>query len=187
MAYLTAGLVLVALLCVLDLVLTLAVVRRLREEPATAPDGGGPPDVSELSVGEVVAPFEVTDTAGRTLTRDGLTSGMNVVFMSPGCLACEELLPLVAERAAGYAPGRLLAVVVRDPDGSDGHSEFVDRLSPVARVVVTDLGGALMGAFALTGTPAYVEMGHGGRISGIGRTLPRPAAQAAGRPGPVGT
>jgi thiol-disulfide isomerase/thioredoxin len=190
MDYVTAGVVLVGLLCVVNLVLTYGVIRRLRER--TAGTGGKGPEVprSVLGAGATVGPFSTTDTEGGRLTRDDLSEGQLVTFVSPGCPACEELLPLVAERAREYGPGRVLAVVVRDADRDgagegNGVREYLERLAPVARVVTCDFGDELTTAFALAGVPAYVEMGPGGRVASSGRTLPHRAEREPRRTEPV--
>lgn len=172
MAYLTVGLVLVGLLCVLDLVLTFGVIRRLREPQADAARAARDVPPSILAAGGAVGPFSAVDTAGRNLSRDSLSEGLLITFMSPGCPACEELLPLVVERAREYGPERVLAVVVLDKDKKADTGEYTERLSPVARVVVGVLGDELTQAFEITGVPAYVEMGVDGRIASSGRTLP---------------
>lgn len=172
MAYLTTAVLLLALLCVLNLVLTFGVIRRLRaEEPAGQP--GTWPGRQALSAGATVGPFSAADIDGSGLDRDSLTEGLLVTFLSPSCPACEELLPLIVERAREHGSARVLAVVVRDRDKDVDFSEYVARLAPVARVVVTFLGDQLTEAFAIQGLPAYVEMGPDGRVASSGRAIPR--------------
>ncbi|GAB2844506.1 hypothetical protein GCM10027176_55270 [Actinoallomurus bryophytorum] len=172
MAYLTAGLLLVGLVCIFDLLLTFGLIRRLRQRPVD-PSAGEPIPESVLATGAVVGRFTTTDTEGRELTQDGLAEGLIVTFLSPGCPACGEILPLVVERAREHGPGRVLAVVVRDDEKDTDPGEYIDRLSPVARVVVTSLGHEVTQAFAVRGLPAYVEMGAEGRVVSSGRALPR--------------
>lgn len=182
MDWLIASVVCVGLLCVLNLVLTYGVIRRLspRADGADSRSPAVPRQV--LAAGVTVGSFTARDTEGGALTQDDLSEGQLVTFMSPGCPACEELLPLVAERAGGHGPGRVLAVVVRDAgkdDSGDGVRAYLERLAPVARVVTCDFGDELTNAFALAGVPAYVEMGGGGRVANSGRTLPRRAEREA--------
>ncbi|MEU7246522.1 hypothetical protein [Streptomyces sparsogenes] len=170
MAYLTAGTVLVGLLGLLNLLLMLGVIRRLREQ-ATPPQEA---PVTILPADSEVGTFSAVDTEGNRLTRDDLTEDLLIIFLSPGCSACEDLLPLLVERAQEYGPDRVLAVVVRGTNGKGNLGEYVDRLSPVARrVTVVDFGDALTKAFALAGMPAYAEMASSGRVAKSGRTLPR--------------
>ncbi|MFD7325752.1 TlpA family protein disulfide reductase [Streptomyces sp. NPDC059875] len=176
MAYLTASVVLLGVLSLLNLALTFGVVRRLRERPADATGGGG----GEMSVPALVAApgahigtFSAVDTEGSVVDQDALDDGSMVLFMSPGCPACEDLLPLVAERAGQYGRDRVLAVVTRDDEKEARLGDYLRRLSPVARVVVTEFGDEVTRAFAVKGMPAYVEVGADGRVAGSGRTLPR--------------
>ncbi|GHG93460.1 TlpA family protein disulfide reductase [Streptomyces rubradiris] len=172
MPYLTAAVLLLALLGLFNLALTFGVVRRLRERPA-APAGEGWDRASGLAVGVPVGAFSAVDTDGRTFTHENLPDGLMVVFVSPDCPACEETLPHVVERAREYGRAHVLAVVIRDGDEPGDIEPYVERLTPVARVAVTDMGGDLTTAFALQGLPAYAEMGADGRIAGTGRILPR--------------
>ncbi|WP_018353345.1 hypothetical protein [Longispora albida] len=175
MTFLTAFTVLVALVCLLNLALTLGVIRRLREQrPAGGASEAGAPAVV-MGPGGAAGPFSARDTAGAVVSRDALAEGSFVLFMSPGCPACEDLLPLVAERAGEYGPDRVLAVVIREEGEDELLGEYVRRMSPVARVVVTDFGSELTTAFGLQGMPAYVELGPAGQIASSGRTLPRRA------------
>ncbi|MBL1101799.1 TlpA family protein disulfide reductase [Streptomyces coffeae] len=173
MAYLTTAVVLLGLLGLLNLALVYGVVRRLRTA-GPAHSGAGPGTDKVLGPGGAVAPFTALDTQGRPLTLDALSEGLIVLFLAPWCAACQELLPLVAERAAAYGPERLLAVVEEDPTQEGGGvAEYVERLVPVARVAVVRDGDELVEAFQVTGMPAYVEMGAGGIVASTGRTLPR--------------
>ncbi|MFF9672153.1 TlpA family protein disulfide reductase [Streptomyces eurythermus] len=172
MPYLIAAVLLLALLGLFNLALTFGVARRLRERPAS-PAGEGRDRASGLAAGAPVGAFSAVDTDGRTLTHEDLPDGLMVVFVSPGCPACEETLPHVVERAREYGRARVLAVVIRDGDEPGDIAPYVERLTPVARVAVTDMGGELTTAFDLKGLPAYAEMGADGRVAGTGRILPR--------------
>lgn len=146
MPFLIAAVVLVGLLCTLDLILTLGVIRRLREHTellSQRPEGGLRP---ALPVGGEVGEFTTSTVDGETLTRDALREETVVAFFSPGCQPCEEKLPRFVEYARAVPGGRLrvLAAVVGDA-GEAG--ALVAELSPVARVVVEEHDGALSAAF----------------------------------------
>ncbi|MEU5534991.1 TlpA disulfide reductase family protein [Streptomyces sp. NPDC020362] len=176
MPCLTAAVLLLALLCIFNLTLTFGVVRRLRERPASSA-GQEWDRASGLAVGAPVGAFSAVDVDGRPFTHESLPDGLVVVFVSPDCPACEETLPYVVERAREYGRDQVLAVVVRDGDEPGDPEPYLERLIPVARVAVTDMGGDLTTAFALQGLPAYAEMGADGRVAGTGRTLPRRSAR----------
>lgn len=137
MPVVVAVLVLLAALCLLNLVLVLAIMRRLREHTGhldrllTGRPGGG------LGPGEPVPPVEVD---GVPLELTGATL---VGFFSPGCAPCAEQIPHFLDRAATGAE-RVLAVVV----GEDGApSEERDRLAAAVPVTDERPGGPLAQAF----------------------------------------
>ena len=167
MAYLTAAVVLVGVLCVLNLLLTYGVIRRLREHnellaqrPAAVPELIAAP-------GSAVGTFIASTVEGDSLNADELAPGTMVGFFSPGCSACVEQLPRFVDAAAAHPGGqdRVLAVVVGSEDGA---SEYVSPLSPKARVVVESHGSAIGKAFAVKGYPAFALVGAGGVVAASG-------------------
>ncbi|MFD3513129.1 TlpA family protein disulfide reductase [Streptomyces sp. NPDC058657] len=182
MSCLTVAVLLLGVLGVFNLVLTFGVVRRLRERPASTARSDWD-RATGLSPGARVGTFSTVDTGGRPLTDASLHEGLVVVFVSPDCPACEETLPHVVERAEEYGPGNVLAVVIRDGADPGDPGPYVDRLSPVARVVLADMGGELTTAFDIQGLPAYVGMGAAGHVADTGRILPRRPSTSG--PGPT--
>jgi hypothetical protein len=168
MAYLVAAVVLLGVLCVLNLLFTLGILRRLRTQPAWPTE---PPFA--LAAGSAVGEFSVTTTTDELVTHDTL-AGL-VGFFSAGCEACHDLLPQFIERARGTERDQVLAVV----GGSD--DETVRALAPVARVVVADLlGGPVARAFQNTWTPALYLVGGDHRVVAAGvRVAELPAAARA--------
>ncbi|MYS86158.1 TlpA family protein disulfide reductase [Embleya scabrispora] len=178
MAYLTAAVVFFGLLCVLDLVLTFGVIRRLREMGTEPAMGRASSDPSHIEAGAVAARFTAIDVDGLPVTRQDLTRDHLVAFVSPGCPTCEDSLPSLVARAAELGPRRILAVVVLDEDKGTDPDAFVAALAPAARVVVTRIDDELPRAFGIKGLPAYVVTGPDGRVAHsdivLSRT-PRPA------------
>lgn len=170
MPVLIAAVVLVGLLCTLDLVLTLGVIKRLRDHTAmltkVAADGGAPGRPPVIKVGEQVGEFSTVSADGEVLTRASLSGDTLVAFFSPNCGPCHEMLPKFVEYARNVPGGReqVLAVVVGTPDRAKGQ---VAELGPVARVVVqegSDTG--VTDAFQVFGFPTLLQV----------------TADAAGRP-----
>lgn len=155
MPYLIAGLVMVAMLCLVDLVLSLGVVRRLREHTERLnhllADAGQRPS---LTVGGVVADFSTTTVDGAGLCRDDLTGRSIIGFFSPGCQPCADQLPAFERRGGEPGWDRVIAVVVGETD----EGEEVVRLRRLAEVVVEPHGGLVAGAFAVAGFPTIVEL-----------------------------
>lgn len=171
MAYLIASISLVGVLAGLNLLLTIGVVRRLREHAellAEAPRvENGPP----VSVGSVVGEFTATTVDEELITRDSLDGGTVVGFFSPGCGPCEELLPRFVEYVASETGGdrRVVAVVAAPDVHSD---EMVAQLAPVARVVVEGVfGGPVSTAFGVRGYPALCVVDGDGTVVVSGSTV----------------
>jgi thiol-disulfide isomerase/thioredoxin len=145
-----AAIVLVGVLCLLDLVLTVGVIRRLREHSVAlstmSATGRFPPSIS---VGDQVGRFTAISVDDAPLRDDMLTAPTLVGFFSPTCEPCKELLPAFqafARRMPG-GPDRVVAVVVADSDEAD---MLVSELRQVGRVVVEERsGGALSAAFGV--------------------------------------
>jgi hypothetical protein len=134
--YLVASVVFVGVLCALDLILTLAIVRRLREHAAL------------LAVGGAAAPFTPPGTAlpeftaasldCTAVTRAFFTEPAVVGMFSTTCASCRERLPEFADRVRPLDARRVLAVIEGDRDDAE---PFVTLLSPVATVVVEPARG----------------------------------------------
>jgi thiol-disulfide isomerase/thioredoxin len=171
-AYVVAALVFTCLLTLLNLLLLLGVVRRLRaQDGRTDRPAGGSTRLEPLPpVGTLIEDVAAVDVAGIPVRRADLDL---VGFFSPGCEPCDALLPQFIGYAAGLPGGRddVLAVVVGVPGEV---AEAVARLSAVARVVVEEPpAGPLAGAFRVTGYPAVFRLDGTGRVLGSGASLDR--------------
>jgi hypothetical protein len=175
MVYLTAAIVLVGVLCVLNLLLMYGVIRRLRvHADLLAQRGAGAPDVI-AGAGSVVGTFTASTVEGNVLNVEDLAPGTMVGFFSPGCSACVEKVPRFVDAAArAGGQDRALAVVVGSEDGAVG---YVSSLSPKATVVVESHGSAIEKAFAVKGYPAFALIGADGMVTVSGE-LEKVAAAA---------
>ncbi|MGI5418326.1 TlpA disulfide reductase family protein [Actinomadura luteofluorescens] len=158
MPYLIAAVVLIGLLSALNLVLTLALVRRLREQGAAHRGHAGPP--MALGPGSQIGDFTATTTEGEPVSPADLPA--LVAFFSANCAPCHELAPRFAELTTGLP--RLAVVTGDDP-------ELVAVLSPAVRVVVEDHDGAVSSAFQNTWTPALYIVDGGHRVVAAGGRL----------------
>ncbi len=183
MPYVLAIVVLVGLLCLLDLLLTLAVIRRLREHTKlidalyeVVGAGGLPASSGGTAVGEIVGEFDAMTVDGSRVTRDLLPGGTVVAFLSPDCNGCREQLPELVSWAAGQDRSRVLAVV----DGRSGDpAHIVTALSPVASVILEDADGPVADAFKVTAFPSFFQVSEGGKV--LARA-PRVSRLPAGSP-----
>ena len=165
MPYLVAAIVVVGLLGLLNLMLTIAVARRLRSA-----DQHGPRATAEpmAPVGTRVEDFTVPTVDGAEWSRDSLSGETLVGFFSPGCPACEELVPEFFEYASGFpgGPDQVIAVVEAMVEDA---GRYVSLLSPVARVVADPPGrGVVVPAFAVRAFPGVVVVDATGTITASG-------------------
>ncbi|MFF8597039.1 redoxin domain-containing protein [Streptomyces sp. NPDC015220] len=155
MIYLAIALVVVALLCVLDLMLTLAVLRRLRDRPSAGPV---PTEEGGISVGAVVAPFSTRCSEGARLTERDLTDNAVVSFFTPGCQPCRDKLPRFVEKATDLQGSRQVIAVVVSSSGEQQHEEeareMTEQLASVARVVREEPDGPCTTAFRVSAFPS---------------------------------
>jgi thiol-disulfide isomerase/thioredoxin len=170
-SYLIAAVALALALTLLNLLLTLGIIRRLRE--MRDGDAAGP---GILGQGRTPADFAAIDTDGREVTRTQLSGTVLVGFFATTCSACLTELPRFVARA-GDAPGgrdHVLAVVQGDGPAAQ---DMTRQLTGAGRVVVEGPNGPIAGAFEVKAFPAWCLLDNGTvRDSGIGAS---PVASAA--------
>ncbi|MGK5555332.1 peroxiredoxin family protein [Actinomadura kijaniata] len=169
MDHLVAGLVLVTALTALNLVLTVAVVRRWRARTSAPPGvrhdpghSGGDPDLG-IAPGDPMPEFTATGADGATVTRRELAGRPALLaFLSLDCPGCDDSVPEFAEHARRVqdAGGRVLATLV----GVDAAgSELAARLADVADHVVPEPLDAPVGtAFGVRAYPGFAHYGPDG-------------------------
>lgn len=158
MPYIIAAVSLLATLCVLNLLLTIGVIRRLREITTAAP----PPDLT-LGVGATIGDFRTTTTNGERITEESWGTRFVVAFLSPDCTPCRERLPDFLAHAS-TSPLPSLAVVLGEAREA---AEMVAALERVCPVVVERYDGPISSAFRVRGTPAFVVV-EGKKVVALG-------------------
>jgi hypothetical protein len=154
MPFLVAAIVLIGAIAALNLLLTVAMIRRLRETAVrpVAP----PPDLPELPAGSRVPAFHAEAVSGETVTNESLTGSAAIfAFLDTGCSSCKSSLPkLVAYADAnGLKPGQVIAVV---GDAEGDTAAYLSLLDGVATVIVEETLGPVARAFSIDGFPAFV-------------------------------
>jgi hypothetical protein len=150
--------VLVGLLTVLNLGLTVGVIRRLREhtELLSNQTKTAPAYQVMAAKGEQVQPFSAVTVDGDTISQTELLAAPTLVgAFAYGCTSCEERRPAFVEFAKGFPGGRdrVLAVLV---GGEDDLTAERAMLEPVARLVLQDEPGVGMTkALGVKGYPAF--------------------------------
>ncbi|MFI6600570.1 TlpA family protein disulfide reductase [Nonomuraea sp. NPDC050536] len=162
MSYLAAAIALIGLLAALNLLFTVGVVRRLRDqsaELAALRESGQakprPVDDVALPVGAPAGAFAATTIDGEPVTLGTFGERPLVGFFSPRCTPCKEQLPTFVKYAAARPGGRdtVLAVIVGTEEEAQ---ETAELLRPVATVVVEPDAGPLQRALGVTGFPAFL-------------------------------
>jgi hypothetical protein len=176
MGVLSAAVIVVGLLCLLDLLLTFGVIRRLREHTALLASRAGETIVFGLGLGDVPGAFAAVSTAGEVLT--GPAGVRITAFFSSSCSHCPRRVPTFIEyvRANHIPRDEVLAVVTAAENES---VPYVDQLGEVARVCVQSAGGDLAAAFQLIGYPAFCLLDTDGAIRAVAydpAELPVPVA-----------
>ncbi len=170
MPFLTALVLGVGVLCLIDLVLTVGVIRRLRahEEMLSARPVASPSIV--LPPGATIGGFSAVSTDGVHVSDETLTEPVLVGVFSPGCSACHDRLPQFAERARSFPGGRgnVLAVLVGTEEEV---AEERRTLEPVALVLIEEYGTGLTKALQVNGFPSLALVDVRGRVVASGTTL----------------
>jgi peroxiredoxin len=167
MAYLAAAVVLVGALCFLDLLLSLAIIRRLRQQsphPVEAP--GGP--VPTLPAGTLAPEFTATTTTGATRTRDSLAGQRSVIgFFAASCDSCRTQLDDFADysRRLSGGPAQALAVISGDPAQA---ADIVRKLDGPASIVLEPDDSPTATAFSVWGFPTFYALDEDGMILSAG-------------------
>jgi hypothetical protein len=174
MSYPAAASVLACVLGVLNLVLVMGVIKRLRDLAQSAPIDR--PKVT-IGPGERPEPFAVEAVDGTVIDAAGL-AGSLIGFLSPDCSACHERLPQFLAYAEAMGRDRTVAVLVGTPDEL---ADLALQVRPLARVVMEPTSGPVATAFSTIGYPAVALLDGDGAVSHSGTsfaTFPK-AAQLA--------
>ncbi|SCL46616.1 hypothetical protein GA0070606_1020 [Micromonospora citrea] len=154
MALLTVAVVLVGALGLLNLVLLLGVVRRLREHTDLLNDRHNQPPEVMLEVGSLPGDFVSTTVDGQVRTRADIPPMTLVAFLTPSCEHCEEQVPLLIDRARSMPGGAehvWVVVVGKGPETEPYAAQFAG----LATVFVEPGSGPLPIAFGIKGFPAF--------------------------------
>ncbi|MEU5878623.1 hypothetical protein [Spirillospora sp. NPDC047279] len=182
MSYSAATVTIIGVLSLINIALTLGVIRRLGDlERAPAASGGASgPEAPPMTVkpGARVGDFAVTAVDGGAVSSTELSGPTLVAFLAPGCQACDFSVPGFIERAEQTPGGRehVLAVLMGAPQFGE---ELRERLAPVARVLTEEEeNGPLAQAFGVLGLPAFGVLSDGRMVASdaLPERLPDPAA-----------
>lgn len=179
MAIMIAAVVLVGVLCLLDLLLTFGVIRRLREHTTLLAALGGPPGALGpgalgLETGKQPGAFSAVTTSGEVVTQ---AAQLRMVgFLTSSCSACPERVPPFMEYLSSHRIGRDSVLVVIQ----GGRVPYLDQIAEVALVCVEPADGEeVVRAFKVNGSPVFFLLDADGAVAESGydpAMLPAPAA-----------
>lgn len=175
MPILIAAVIAVGGLCLLDLLLTFGVIRRLREHTDILSNGpGAASSVTSLEPGQSPAAFAAVTTSGEPVTGAGLRVA---AFFSSSCSACpERVAPFLAYLSRHRISQDSVLVVVSQDD--DAPAPYLDQLAEAAQACTEPEGGEIAKAFGVTGFPAFCLLDADGAVLASGydpAALPEPA------------
>jgi hypothetical protein len=154
MIVLTVALVLLAAVTAGHLLLTFALIRRVRvlQSRTTAPHDDGLP-----AAGTPVGPFSLDRLDGGLLGTVDLATGDALVgFFAAGCSPCTAV---VADLLDDPPAGRFVALV--DSGEAEPTAELAARLSAIAEVAVIPWDSTVPAAFSQEGFPALLHVRDG--------------------------
>jgi hypothetical protein len=162
MPYLSAGLAIVGAVALLNLILTTAIIRRMRTYEKGR--GGG------THFGGIPSGAPMPRFAGRTAAGDELSDGSLrgapalIAFFSTDCTSCLERAPEFAShaRSGALGDGRAVAVILEGAEPATALAAAVDPAIVVHEPI--DRSGPLSTAFQIESFPSFFVVDEGGTI-----------------------
>ncbi|MET9249353.1 hypothetical protein [Nonomuraea sp. NPDC003709] len=162
MPFLIVAVVLVGLLCLLDLVLTLGVLRRLRAHTA---------ELERLAGTSTLMPYDPRVLVGRTLPQD--VAGPRLVgFFDVGCDTCHQRAPQFAVEAKGQSALAVISGAVEET------ADLVEVVGGVASVVTGEDALRIVQALDIHAFPTFLRTDQDGRVVAADTELTDLAAMA---------
>lgn len=113
------------------------------------------------ALGEVPEPFELEAIDGRKVSLGGPGEAQLLMFVSPGCMVCEQVLPSIGVVAR---TGSMTPYVLTDVDDFETQRAFASRRAPAAVVPAPEVAQA----YGVPGTPYVVVLDHAGAVAAKG-------------------
>jgi hypothetical protein len=173
MTYLAVAVVGVGVLGLVNLWLTIAMARKLRDHGEHLARGGSRPrPIVGLQPGTQVPEFTVTTVTGATVSAEDLRGQRSLIaFFSPGCAPCHEQVPAFTAfvRTLPGGVARPLAVICGGGHGAAqgqdaGADHLARQLADMAHVVREPSAGMVAAALAVSGFPSFILLDAGGRV-----------------------
>lgn len=164
MAVLTASVIFVGLLCFFDLLLSFAIIRKLRH---AAPESHRVPELPGLAAlpgGRPIPPFSATTNTGIHLSLTQLAGRPAAfAFFAAECQSCRDHLDQFADYARGF-PGGASQVTAIIAGPAEEAADIVAALRGLAQLVIEPYFGPVATAFSVNAFPTFVTLDADGRI-----------------------
>ncbi|GAA3388438.1 peroxiredoxin family protein [Cryptosporangium minutisporangium] len=167
MELLAAIVAVLAVLVLVDLVLSAAIIRRLRQTETTLIELRTPPDTG-LPVGATMPEFSAVN--GDLSSRDLVGEPAVIAFFSTGCPHCPaqaERLAARADELAGHGT-RVVSVLAVAEGTTD---DLTPTLRKAGRLLTESGPDGLMAVFGETATPSFLLFDAEGRLMRKGHEL----------------
>jgi peroxiredoxin len=167
MAYVAVGFL--AVVCLVNLLLVLALARRVRGHGERLAQQSRLRPISGLAAGQHAPDFTVTTVSGQSRSRSDLVQGDwgLVAFLTPDCAPCRAQVPELKKHAAAgpSGPSAIVAVICATEHKA---RPMVAELKDAVSVVVEPLDGSMQQTFAVTDYPTFFVINQQGRIGARG-------------------
>lgn len=162
MPFLVSLTVLLTVVVLVNLLLTVGLIRRIRgyDDRLHRLEQGAP---VMADIGERVSEFSAVTVDGDEIDRDALRPGTMVGFFDPQCETCHSHLPAFTAAARALPGGRAQTLaVVRDAEDAQ---EMIDILTGDVRVVLERKRGPVARAFKVVAIPSFCRLGPGQSVA----------------------
>lgn len=164
--------VFLGVVCLVNLLLLLALVKRVRQHDEQLARQSRLPPVPRVPAGSKAPDFTATTITGETRSLSDLLAGPRglIAFLTPHCAPCRAYVSELKKYAAANpdGPSQVIAVIIGSPAETAGlASELKDSVS----VVIEPMSGALQETFSVTSYPTFVVITKDGRIGARGPHL----------------
>ncbi|MFC7642345.1 hypothetical protein ACFQX6_16350 [Streptosporangium lutulentum] len=156
MNFLIAAVVLLGALCLLNLLVTFAVLRRLREHTA---------ELESLASRTPLMPYVPVALIGRTLPASGAVRPQLVAFFDVHCDTCHERAPQFAVAARSRTA---LAVISGDGREAD---DLVEILGDGVSVITAEAAESMVRALGVEAFPTFLRVSPEGTVLEAGTEL----------------
>ena len=167
MSLLAVVVAVLSVLVVVNLLLSFALIGRLRVLQETVSRGGVMKDPNLPQPGDPIRPFQALTEDGVQLSDEVLRSGVSLVgFFTTGCKPCAVVRQQLLERPPTLPFMAFVEGNPQDPDTRD----LAEALKRVARVAFTTADGPAHKAFEPPGYPTLIRV-EDGKVAAAGNRL----------------